>query len=148
MNYFNEVNKKAKQELIEHIANGLQDLRGSNTHVCDLHHELFNTDYYIIGYYQAKQKLKEWGLDSLDAVNMIQEYEVEQFGEVTKRELNHENVLNMVVYILGEEIMNSCDLIQDYWNCTLDDYEEVEALDGLTLDQALINYFNELNESR
>ena len=148
MNYFNEVNQEAKKELIEYIADRLQDLRGSNIHVCDLHHELFNTDYYIIGTYQAKQKLKEWGIDSLDAVNMIQIYEVENFGELHTTDYTHEAVLNMVAYILGEELINSSDLIQTYWNCTLDDYEEVYELDGLTLDQALINYFNELKEGK
>ena len=109
MSYFKEVNNKAKSELTEYINDRLNDLKIdiSNTDLYELHHELFNTDYYVIGYYDAKQKLTEWDIDPLDALNMIQEYEIEQFGEITKRDINHETVLNMVVYILGEELLQS-----------------------------------------
>ena len=139
----NQVNNKAITELREHIANGIQDLRGSNLNVCDLHHELFNTNYYVIGYHQAELKILEWGLSSFQALNLVRDYELENFGEISEREINAENTCNMIAYILGEEILNDSQTIQDYSNCTLDDYETLEELDGLTLDQYLINEFTE-----
>ena len=68
----------------------------------DLHHEIFNTDYYIIGTYKAKQWL---GADAFDAIAMIKDYELDNFGEVYTDLSNPEQVVNMAVYIIGEEIV-------------------------------------------
>ena len=68
----------------------------------ELHHEIFNTDYYIIGTYKAKQWL---GADAFDAIAMIKDYELDNFGEVYTDLSNPEHVVNMVVYIIGEEIV-------------------------------------------
>ena len=68
----------------------------------ELHHEIFNTDYYIIGTYKAKQWL---GADAFDAIAMIKDYEMDNFGEVYTDLSNPERVVNMVVYIIGEEIV-------------------------------------------
>ena len=40
---------------------------------CDLHNEIFNTDYYIIGTYQAKEWLADY---TFDAIADINEYEM------------------------------------------------------------------------
>ena len=45
----------------------------------DIHHHCFNTDYYIIGTYQAKKWL---GDQVLDIIQFIKEYEEDNFGEV------------------------------------------------------------------
>ena len=68
----------------------------------ELHHEIFNTDYYIIGTYKAKQWL---GADAFDAIAMIKDYALDNFGEVYTDLSNPEHVVNMVVYIIGEEIV-------------------------------------------
>jgi len=68
----------------------------------ELHHEIFNTDYYIIGTYKAKQWL---GADAFDAIAMIKDYELDNFGEVYTDLSDAERVVNMVVYIIGEEIV-------------------------------------------
>ena len=68
----------------------------------DLHHEIFNTDYYIIGTYKAKQWL---GADAFDAIAMIKDYELDNFGEVYTDLSNPERVVNMAVYIIGEEVV-------------------------------------------
>ena len=68
----------------------------------DLHHECFNTDYYIIGRYQAKQWL---GDQVFDVINIIKEYETEMFGEVTTDFSEAEKVVNMYVYIVCEQIV-------------------------------------------
>jgi len=70
----------------------------------DLHNEIFNTDYYIIGTYEAKQWLAD---QAFDIIGIIKEYEEDNFGEVTTELDNPEKVVNMYVYILGEDIMAS-----------------------------------------
>ena len=45
----------------------------------DLHHEIFNTDYYIIGRYEAKKWL---GDEVFNIIEIIKEYEQFNFGEI------------------------------------------------------------------
>ena len=78
----------------------------------DLHHHSFNTDYYIIGTYKAKQWLSD---KVFDVIEFIKEYEQDNFGEVYTDLSNPEKVVNMYVYIIGEQI-------------TYDYYEECEAI--------------------
>jgi len=68
----------------------------------DLHHEIFNTDYYIIGRYEATKWL---GDQVFNVINIIKEYENDNFGEVNTDFSEAEKVVNMYVYIIGEEIV-------------------------------------------
>ena len=63
-------------------------------HKEDLHHEIFNTDYYIIGTYQATKWLGD------QVFNVI-----EYIKEVTTDFSDPEKIVNMYVYIIGEEIV-------------------------------------------
>ena len=45
-----------------------------------LHHEAFNTDYYIVGRYQATKWL---GDQTFNIINIIKEYEMMHFGGVS-----------------------------------------------------------------
>ena len=65
----------------------------------DLHHHCFNTDYYIIGTYQAKQWL---GDHAFDVINIIKDYEQDNFGQVSTDLSSAESVVNMYAYIVGE----------------------------------------------
>ena len=97
-----------RQEIIEHAKERIQDIydydkdKVTLDNVYDLHHEIFNTDYYIIGRYQAKQWM---GADAFDCIGDIQEYENDNFGQVTTNLSEPEHVVNMYVYIIGEEIL-------------------------------------------
>lgn len=71
-------------------------------HKEDLHHEIFNTDYYIIGTYQATKWLGE---EVFNVIEYIKEYENNNFGEVTTDFSDPEKIVNMYVYIIGEEIV-------------------------------------------
>ena len=73
----------------------------------DLHHHCFNNDYYIIGRYEAKQWL---GDDVFDIIEIIREYEQNNFGEVNTDFSEPEKIVNMYTYIIGEEI------VSDYLN--------------------------------
>lgn len=104
---------KAKQEIREYIQDRLPDYKNSDTFGCDLHNELFNTVYYIIGTYEAEQWLGE---ETFDAIDEIQEYEKFNFGEVISDLSNPEKVVNMYVYILGKEILQESETLQNRWN--------------------------------
>ena len=68
----------------------------------DLHHEIFNTDFYIIG----RHKASEWlGDQVFNVINFIKEYENDNFGSVNTDFSEPEAVVNMYVYIIGEEIV-------------------------------------------
>ena len=69
----------------------------------DLHNEIFNSDYYIIGTYEAKQWLSD---KVFDVIDYIKEYEEDNFGEVYTDVSDPEKVVNMYCYILGEEILS------------------------------------------
>ena len=68
----------------------------------DLHHECFNTYYYIMGTYKATKWL---GDQVFNVIEYIKEYENNNFGEVTTDFSDPEKIVNMYVYIIGEEIV-------------------------------------------
>ena len=71
-------------------------------HKEDLHHEIFNTNYYIIGTYKAKQWLED---QVFDVIDIIKKYENFNFGSVNTDLSDPEKVVNMYVYIVGEQII-------------------------------------------
>jgi len=96
-----------KAEIKQHVTDTLEydyDLFDD-----DLHHKLFNTDYYIIGYYNAQQWLKG---NTFEVIGIIKQYELDNFGEVYTDLSCPEKVANMFSYILGEEVIR--DLIDEY----------------------------------
>ena len=81
--YLQQSLKTIKTELKGYIADRLQDYDTETinqlTEDNELHHELFNTDYYIIGYYKAEQWLKSHNIDITDAYRFIKNYEIDNF---------------------------------------------------------------------
>ena len=75
---------------------------------------MFNSDYYIIGTYEASKALETYKNDEkldgyttdLDgvfgAIELVKQYESDQFGDVSTPLDNPEQVANMVEYIRGE----------------------------------------------
>jgi hypothetical protein len=98
-----------QQEIQDHLDDWLQETADYNgidwiqDNIDDLHHECFNTDYYIIGRYQAEQWL---GNNAFQVINTIKEYEQDNFGEVSTDFSDPEKVVNMYVYIIGELIIH------------------------------------------
>tara|TARA_B100000989_G_scaffold264342_1_gene216711 strand:- start:904 stop:1248 length:345 start_codon:yes stop_codon:yes gene_type:complete len=68
----------------------------------DLHHYAFNEDYYIIGTYEAKQWL---GDHAFEVIDIIKDFEQDNFGEVSTDFSDPEKVVNMYAYIVGEQIV-------------------------------------------
>ena len=100
-------------ELLEHVINTIKDL--DLTEFDELHHEAFNTDYYIIGYYNAEQWLKQHDISAFEAIGDVIEWERDNFGEVFLRseDINAETIVNKYVYLLGENLLAEFDLDQD-----------------------------------
>lgn len=82
----------------------------------EIHQEVFNTDYFIVGYYNASQWLKDHNIDAFGLIDFVQEYENTNFGE-THTKINSESMLNMFSYIIGEQALYDL-------NCS--DWEEFE----------------------
>jgi hypothetical protein len=80
-----------------------EDFRESD--VYDLAHEIFNSDYYIVGRYQAKKWI---GADAFDCIAEIQDYEQVHLGESHTDFSEPERVVNMYVYVVGERIIQEC----------------------------------------
>lgn len=102
----------------------LDELKGSSVYGCDLHNEIFNTDYYIIGTNGAKQ----WcGADTYTIIETIKEYEQDNFGEVSTDFSDPEKVVNMYVYIVGESVLYESKALRKKWDLILDD-DDLEAI--------------------
>jgi|GEM_PF-2381803 len=65
----------------------------------ELHHDVFNTDYYIIGTWKAEQWL---GDCVFEVAALIGSWEHEIFGEFTTDFSDPEAIVNMYAYIEGE----------------------------------------------
>jgi len=99
------MNNSIEIELKSHVANLIADGVLDADNIDDWHQLAFNEDYYLIGYYNCEQWLKQHDVSAFEAIDAIVEYEQDNFGEVTTKLDNAESVVNMYVYILGEEIL-------------------------------------------
>lgn len=122
--------------IIAHALDGLENIinyseEDDTFNKDELHHRLFNEDYFIIGYYEAKKWLKRYDLDAFDVIDEVQEYEKSNFGE-TNTKINSESMVNMFAYIKGEELL-------------IEAFEEVDMDDNATLQQmkALATYLDD-----
>ena len=102
--------QELKQDVRNYIIQQLNDDVGLDQNINDLHHYLLNENYFIIGYYKAEQWLKK---DSIfNAIEIIKNYENDNFGQVSTDLSSSESVANMLAYILGEEILYNNDTFQ------------------------------------
>ena len=117
---YNSKHETMKEEAIEAIIEALED--GYSGYYCDLHNEVFNTDWYVIGRHYAKEALNEY--DVFEAIELVMEYEKNNFGEVTTELHEPEKLINMVYYIIGDEViceMNDIEEFEENWNNVADD---------------------------
>ena len=95
-----------KKELASTILAYIEDKYINNDNIEDWHQIVFNTDYYIIGYFEAENWLKNVGLNAFEAIEIVRDYELENFGEFTTK-VDSEKIVNMIAYIFGEELLYS-----------------------------------------
>ena len=121
------MNESIRQELLQHVINTINEQ--ALTDFEELHYHAFNEDYYIIGYFQAGEWLKEHNVGEFEAMGAVIEWEQETFGEVNIKaeDCNSEKIVNLYVYLLGEELLAEFNLDQ-------------------TLDELLSDLTKELNQ--
>jgi|TARA_R110000764_G_scaffold1012_1_gene3781 hypothetical protein len=123
-------------EIAEETVSKLKDGIGESHYGCDLHHYLWNEDYYIIGTYDAKKWI-ESHMSVFDAIAEVQEYENDNFGETNTDITSPENVANMLAYIYGEIVLNSSSTLARQYDNELEQedinliIEEIEKEYGL-----------------
>jgi len=119
--------EQAREAIMEVLKNGYDG------YYSDLHNEVFNTGYYIIGTYQAKKALEEY--DVFEAIEKVQTYEKDNFGEIYTDLSDPEKLVNMLYYIIGEEvlyeIMDGVEAWEENWNNLATDETNAEILKAL-----------------
>lgn len=125
----NELKQEAKERIIETLENGYSG------YLCELHNEVFNTDYEYCYTSDAKEMLNLY--DVFEAIEEIREYEQFNFGEVNTNFSNPCNVANMIWYIVGDEALQ--ELMQDSAECDELWNEEIDEVER----KVLIKIFKE-----
>lgn len=109
---FMNMRKATREAVVECLENGYDG------YLCDLHNEVFNSDYEYTSNDEAIEALEEDGV--FEAIGAIVEYEKGNFGEVNTDFTNPCNVANMLWYIIGEEELYSmfedCPEWDEWWN--------------------------------
>jgi transcriptional regulator with PAS, ATPase and Fis domain len=106
------MNNSIKAELKAHILNKINDGVLTPDNQDEWHFHAFNEDYYLIGYYNCEQWLEKHDVSAFEAIDEVVTYEKECFGEVNTK-MNSESVVNMYVYIQGEELMSGIDTLEE-----------------------------------
>ena len=95
-----------QREITEYIKDYLYDnesyLKNNNYDLHDLHHAMFNTDYYLYGYSDCEIWLSG---HVFECIGIIKDYEQDNFGEVFTDLTCSEQVVSKYVYIIGEELL-------------------------------------------
>lgn len=93
-----------EDEIKETLLDNLDGYEGIDSYTFDdVFNDLFNSDYYIIGYRKAEDTLKEYGVSK--ALEEVQEFDVENFGEWNTDYADPEKVANMLEYIHASKYM-------------------------------------------
>lgn len=119
-----------EQSIINHALHGLENISLNSVYGCDLHHYLFNQDYFIVGYYEAEQWINEMG-GAFQVIREIQDYENFNFGQVSTDLSCSEKVANMYAYILGEQLLNDLETLREKWDVKLGLHDLNEIADEL-----------------
>ena len=122
--------EELKKDAIFDIINCLGD--GYSGYYSELHNEVFNTDYYVIGYRNAVDMLEEYGV--FDAIEEVMEYEKYNFGEVYTEVWDPEKLANMLYYVIGAEViseMYDIPVFNDMWNDEATDEANAEIINAL-----------------
>lgn len=106
----------------------------------DLHNELFNTSEEYIYYADAEKDLAEVGIWAM--IEKVVSYHNDNFGEFKPDSINPCYFTNMMVYIIGEELLRHSEhLNKECWDRELTDEDLViiedelqSYLEGLTDD--------------
>ena len=119
-------------KIFETVKSALTDgiTRLDRPYAGDLHGYLYNETQHYIYYASAKEATAE--LDVWECIGAVQKYEQGQFGEVYTPLSDACRVANMVVYIMGYELMQSIyegtEYFDEKWDEQLSDDELADML--------------------
>lgn len=116
--YSKEIRELIKGEIKDMIMD-YEDVYG-----CDLAHEMYNNDYYIIGTYKAKQFIREYFDDMCECLEQYQE----EVGEVYKDITNPEKVASLLALFVAQDVLSESKVLDDKWNEALEesDLEQIK----------------------
>lgn len=110
-----------KKELANYLIEKIEDGTLTDENIEDWHFYAFRSDYYIITYYEASKWLKKHNIDAFDAIQYVEDYEIEMCGKLITA-LNSEAIVNAFVSIAGEE------LIYNNYTTVSDQKKEMEKI--------------------
>ena len=119
-------------KIFETVQSALVDCITSLDRPCagDLHPSLYSEPQHYIYYASAKEATAE--LDVWECIGVVQKYEQDQFGEVYTPLSDACRVANMVVYIMGYELMQSIyegtEYFDEKWDEQLSDGDLADML--------------------
>lgn len=99
------MNNTVRAELENHVQCLIEDGVITDDNIEDWHNIAFNTDYYIIGYYAAQEWLSDHNVGPFQAIAIVRDYEMDNFGEFTTP-IHSEAIVNMYVYIMGLDLFS------------------------------------------
>ena len=104
--------QKQKKEILGYAIDQLDSEVGIDCYIEDLHHYLFNQDYFIIGTYKASKFI---GSDLGKILEVCIDFEKDMgiFDESFYMTiLEPEKVVNKLAYVIGYEILNNSKIYQ------------------------------------
>ena len=115
--YSREIRNLIKDEIKDMIMD-YEDVYG-----CDLAHEMYNNDYYIIGTYKARQFLKKYFDDMIECLEQYEEEVGETYPDIT----NSEKLATLLALSVAEDVLCESKTLDEYWDCRLTE-ENLEAI--------------------
>ena len=104
--------QKQKKAILEYAIDQLDSEVGLDAYIEDLHHYMFNMDYFIIGTYKASKFIGE-DLGQILRVCIDFEKDMGIFDESFYMTiLEPEKVVNKLAYVIGYEILNNSKIYQ------------------------------------
>lgn len=89
-------------EIKETLLDNLDGYEGIDSYTFDdVFNDLFNSDYYIIGYKEAADALEKYGI--FNALEEVQKFDVDNFGHWDTDYTDPEKIANMLEYIHASE---------------------------------------------
>ena len=104
--------QKQKKAILEYAIDQLDSQVGLDAYIEDLHHHMFNMDYFIIGTYKASKFI---GSDLGKILEVCIDFEKDMgiFDESFYMTiLEPEKVVNKLAYVIGNEILNNSKIYQ------------------------------------
>lgn len=99
-----------EDEIKETLLNNLDGYEGIADYTFeDVFNDLFDSDYYFIGYKEAADALEKYGI--FNALEEVQRWDVENFGHWDTDYTDPEKVANMLEYIHASKYMQ--DMLDD-----------------------------------